>query len=433
MLLIIKDKIILSRLHVHSSSELGKVGLSFESLDETSSGRIVRTACIRSLELLLNVLSKNLTQLNAPLVERVDVPDGTLGECQVLVESNESSQGSRGDLLGEDGSGWSVTKESLMRHQGISGILSLDLLGGLSDHQSFGLSEEVGSKHALVLTTLNRVVRLDGKKEVGRDELCALVKKLEETVLGVGGGFTEQDRTGGVLDIVTRASDGLSVALHRQLLEVGGESVEVLVKWRDQVSLSAKEVTVPDTQKTSNDGNVLLQRSLTEVLVQGMSTRQELVEVVVANVYGNGKTDGAPDRVTSTNPRFEFEHVLLVDTELGDLNFVGGQGDEVLSNVSFVLGGFEEPLLGRVGVGSGLGSSESLGSDQEEGGFRVGIFEGFGDVSTVDVGHKVEFQVGVSIGLQGLGDHDWAAAKGENYSWHSLLELLTDLNHQYQC
>jgi hypothetical protein len=31
-------------------------------------------------------------------------------------------------------------------------------------------------------------------------------------------------------------------------------------------------------------------------------------------------------------------------------------------------------------------------------------------VSTVNVGHKVEFQVGVSVGLQGLGDHDRAAA-----------------------
>lgn len=242
------------------------------------------TTGTRSLKFLLNVLGKNLTQLNTPLVERVDVPDGTLSECQVLIESNESSQGSRCDLLCEDRSGWSVAKEGLVRHQVLRGVLGPDLLRGLSNHQSFGLGEEVGSKHALVLTALNRVVRLDSKKEVGRNEFCALVKKLEETVLGVGGGFTEQDRAGGVLDVVTRAGDGLSVALHGQLLEVGGESVEVLVKWSDQVSLSAKEVAVPDTQKTSNHGNVLLQRSLKEVLVQGLGAGQELVEVVVANV-----------------------------------------------------------------------------------------------------------------------------------------------------
>lgn len=304
------------------------------------------TASTRSLELLLNVLSKNLTQLHTPLVKRVDVPDGTLGEGQVLVESNKSSQGSRRDLLSEDRSGRSVTEEGLVRHQLIRGILSLNLLRSLSDHQSFGLSEEVGSQHALMLTTLNRVVRLDSKEEVGGNELGALVKKLEETVLGVGGGFTEQDRAGGVFNIVTRAGDGLSIALHGQLLEVGGESVEVLVKWSNQVSLSAKEVAVPDTQKTSNDGNVFLQRSLAEVLVQGLSTGQELVEVVVANVKSNGETDGTPDGVAPTDPRFEFEHVLLVNTELGDLGFVGGQGDEVLGDVRFVLGGFEEPLLG---------------------------------------------------------------------------------------
>lgn len=367
------------------------------------------TACTRSLELLLNVLSKNFTQLDTPLVKRIDVPDGALGESQVLVESNKCSQRSRCDLLSEDGGGWSVAKEGLVRHQVIWGILGLDLLRGLSDHQSLGLSKEVGSEHALVLTTLNRVVRLDSKKEVGGNELCTLVKELEETMLRVCGGFTEQDRAGGVLDIVTRAGDSLSVALHGQLLEVGRESMEVLVKGSDQVSLSAKEVTVPDTQKTGNHGNVLLQRSFTKVLVQRMSTGQELMEIVVANVKGNGETDGAPDGVTSTHPRFKFEHVLLVNTELGDLSLVGRQGDEVLCDVRFVLSGLKEPFLGRVGVCGCLSGGESLGCDQEEGGFGVGVFQGLADVSTVDVGHKVELQVRVSIGLQGLGDHDRAA------------------------
>lgn len=46
----------------------------------------------------------------------------------------------------------------------------------------------------------------------------------------------------------------------------------------------------------------------------------------------------------------------------------------MLSDVRFVLGGFEEPLLGRVGICGGLSGSESLGCDQEEGGFGVGLF-----------------------------------------------------------
>lgn len=56
------------------------------------------------------------------------------------------------------------------------------------------------------------------------------MKKLEEGVLGVGGWLAEEDRAGRVLDVVTAAGDGLAVRLHGELLQVGGESVHVLVE-----------------------------------------------------------------------------------------------------------------------------------------------------------------------------------------------------------
>ena len=74
------------------------------------------------------------------------------------------------------------------------------------------------------------VVGLGGHDEVGGDKLGALVHKLEEGVLSVGGGLAEEDGAGGVLDVVARASDGFAVRLHGELLEVGGEAVHVLVE-----------------------------------------------------------------------------------------------------------------------------------------------------------------------------------------------------------
>jgi len=108
------------------------------------------------------------------------------------------------------------------------------------------------------------------------------------------------------------------------------------------VGLGTEEVGVPDTQKTTDDGNVLLERGLLEVLVHGMGTSEELVEVVEANVESNTQTNGTPDTVTSTNPVGEAEHVLLVNAELGNLLLVGGEGDEVLSNV-LLLCALQEP------------------------------------------------------------------------------------------
>ena len=50
------------------------------------------------------------------------------------------------------------------------------------------------------------------------------------------------------------------------------------------MGLSTEEVGVPDRQQTSNDRDVLFQWSLEEVLVHGMSTSEELMEVLIANV-----------------------------------------------------------------------------------------------------------------------------------------------------
>ena len=129
------------------------------------------------------------------------------------------------------------------------------------------------------------------------------------------------------------------------------------------MSLSLEEVRVPDAQETTENRNVLLEGSFAEVLVHGVGAGKELVEVVEANVEGNAQTNGAPDGVASTDPTFEAEHVLLVDTELGNLLLVVGEGNEVLGNVYLVVRLLEEPGLGSVGVGGGLGRGERLGGD----------------------------------------------------------------------
>ena len=359
----------------------------------------------RRLQLLLDLLGQHLAQLHTPLVEGVDVPDGALGEGQVLVVRDQSTQRRRGDLLGQDRGGGAVAQERLVRHQVVRRTLGLDLLGRLPDHQGLGLGQEVGRQHALVLAALDGVVRLGGHEEVGGDELGTLVQQLEEAVLGVGGGLAEQDGARGVLDVLAGAGDGFAVALHGELLQVGGEPVQVLVERRHEVRLGAKEVAVPDAQQATKDRDVLLQGSLSEVLVHGVGTGQELMEVVEANVEGDRQTDGAPHGVATTHPGLEAEHVLLVNAELGDLLLVGGQGHEVLGDVRVILGRLQEPRLRAVGVGGGFGCGKGLGGDQEKGSLGVRVLESLGDVGAVNVGHEVQLHPLLAIWLQGLGHH----------------------------
>ena len=401
--------------HAIPCQRLCQVGLLLKSVQQSAGRRIVVGSLARRLQLALDLLRQDLAQLNAPLVERVDVPDRALGERDMLVVRDQRTQRGRRHLLRQDRGRGAVAEEGLVRHQPVRRALGLDLFRGLANHQSLRLRQEVGCQHALVLATLDRVVRLGRHEEVRGDELGALVQQLEEAVLRVGGRLAEQDRARGVLDVVARAGDGLAVAFHGELLQVGREAVQVLVKGSDEVRLGAEEVAVPHTQQAAEHGDVLLQRGLAEVLIHGIGTGQELVEVVETNVESNGEANGTPDRVAAADPRFEAKHVLLVDAELGDLGLVGREGHKVLSNVSLVLGGLEEPRLRTVGVGSGLSRGEGLGSNQEEGSLGVGVFEGLGDVSAINVGHIVELEVGVSVGFQGLGDHDRATL---NVSFH---------------
>lgn len=409
---------------------LGDTSLPLEGVDKTGSRAVVLGRRLRVVKLGLNLLGQDLSELDTPLVKGVDVPDGALGEGQVLVVGDQGTESTGGDLLSKDGGGGAVTEECLVGNELVGGTLGADLLRGLADHEGLGLGEVVGGEHPeknvsqlksvwgitksqdllLVHVVLNGVVGLGGQDEVGGDELGTLVEKLEEGVLGVCCGLTEHDGAGGVLDVVTAAGDGLTVGLHGELLKVGRETVEVLVERSDKVSLSTEEVRVPDAQKTTENGNVLLERSLAEVLVHGVTTSKELVEVVVANVEGDGKTNGGPDRVTATDPVSETEHVLLVNTELGDLDLVGGEGDEVLGNGRLILCRLEEPLLGSVGVGGSLGSGEGLGCDEEEGCLGVRVLEGLRHVGAVNVGDKVELEV-VSVRLECLGDHDGTAVR----------------------
>lgn len=172
------------------------------------------------------------------------------------------------------------------------------------------------------------------------------------------------------------------------------------------MSLGAVEVAVPDTQKTTDGRNVILQCGRTEVLVHLMGTCQELLEVLKANVQSDGQTDGAPYRVTTTNPALKAEHVLAVNTELGNLRLVGRQSNEVLRNVAFAISLFEEPALGGVGVGGSFGGGKSLGGNQEESCLGVGVGESFRHVGAVDVRDEVEGHVLGTVVLQSLGHHD---------------------------
>ena len=71
----------------------------------------------------------------------------------------------------------------------------------------------------------------------------------------------------------------LAVRLHRQLLQVGREAVQVLVVGEDADGLGAEEVAVPDREQAhAAAGRFSLERRLAEVLVHRVEAGEHLRE-----------------------------------------------------------------------------------------------------------------------------------------------------------
>jgi hypothetical protein len=215
--------------HFRSGLRDSRLALLLEKVDKGVGAAVVLADFTFTIQLAENALGKLLAELDAPLVEGVDVPDGALDESEVLVVSDQRAERAGGDFLGQDRGGGPVAEESLVGNELVGSAFGLDGFGGLADHEGLRLCEEVGGEHALVLVAVDGVVRLNGQDEVGGDELGALVEELEEGVLGVGTGLTEEDGAGSVLHIISTAGDSLAVGFHGELLKVGGEAVHVLV------------------------------------------------------------------------------------------------------------------------------------------------------------------------------------------------------------
>ena len=220
--------------------------------------------------------------------------------------------------------------------------------------------------------------------------------------------------TGLVVDTLTALGNELSVRLHVSLLEVIGKLVEVLVVGEKKLGLGPVEIVVPDADDSQDDGKVLLQRSLPEVLVHTVSTPEELLEVIVSDNESDRQSNGAPKGVTSADPVPELEHVLLGNTECGDDLGVRAEGDEVLGDVGLVFGGLEEPVSGALSIGDSFLSGEGLASNDEERSLGVANPQGLGEMSSIDVGDEVGGKVPLGVGLESLSDHDGTQVRTTN-------------------
>src|SRR5579863_5131177 len=122
-----------------------------------------------------------------------------------------------------------------MRHEPVRRALRLNLLRSLAKGQRFRLRENIGQEH--VVMRPERIERLIERNEVARYQPGPLMDELIERMLTVGPRLApiHRPRRIGYGSAIER--DVLSVALHGQLLQIGGKTLEVLLVWQHRHGL----------------------------------------------------------------------------------------------------------------------------------------------------------------------------------------------------
>ena len=350
-------------------------------------------------------MGEGFAEFDAPLVEGVDVPDHALGEDAHFVEGNEAAEGGWGEFFGHEDIRGAVAFEHAVRRDGRRGAFGLDLREGFAEGEGLGLREDI--RHEQILVAAEWVEGFCERDEVAGDHARALVDELVETVLAVRAGLAPIDRARVGVHAGAVELHGFAVAFHRELLEVGGEALEVLVVGQDSDGLRAKEVIIPNTEQAVQNGEVLMERRGAVMLVHLMEAGEEFAEIVGAEGDHVREADGGIHRVASPHPVPETEHIRGVDAELRDFGGVCGNGDEMLRNGRLVTTkSGERPIARGLGVGHGLEGREGFGGNDEKRLGRVEVMRGLGEIGAVHIRDEAEGQRAVGIVAKRLVGHD---------------------------
>src|SRR5215469_1147273 len=252
------------------------------------------------LEFRDDALRQNLTELNPPLIERINVPKDALREDRVLVKGHQLAQCFWSKPLRQNCVGWAIAFEDSMRNQPLWRALRLHLLGCLTKGQRLGLGENISQQH--VVMPAKWIERLNECDEVARDEPRPLMNQLIKGVLSIGSWFTPIDRASVASDGFALECDMFSIALHCQLLEIRWKAFQVLLIRQNGHRLCVEEVVVPNREQAHDHRQVRLEGSRTKVLIHLVKAIQHGAEVIRTERDHGGKADGGVHRIAATNP-----------------------------------------------------------------------------------------------------------------------------------
>ena len=172
----------------------------------------------------------------------------------MLVHGDQTTQGSRCEFGEQQGIGGLVAGEFLVIFQCFDGVLIQALLCqfllGFSECtrsiKRLGLRQAVGRQYRMM--TPYRVLGVYGQDEICRNQLCALVYELEESMLLIGVRYSSDNGTSLVVHLFGIPGNAFAVTFHISLLQIQRQQAQIMVVRQDGMVGCIEEVSVPDAQ-----------------------------------------------------------------------------------------------------------------------------------------------------------------------------------------
>src|SRR6185437_258324 len=130
----------------------------------------------------------------------------------------------------------------------------------------------------------------------------ALMDQLIEGVLAICSWFAPKDWPGVVIDLHAFERDVLAVALHGELLEIGGKSLQILLIGQHRDGLSAEEIVVPETDEAHQHRQVAFERRRAEMLVHVMEAAEHCSKIIRSDRDHGREADSRIHGVATANP-----------------------------------------------------------------------------------------------------------------------------------
>src|SRR5207245_7978154 len=109
------------------------------------------------------------------------------------------------------------------------------------------LREQVS--HQQIVLVADRIQRLAEADEIASDKPRSLMEQLEERMLAVSAGLAPVNRPRLIIHALAAEGDALAVALHCELLQIGGEALEILLVGQHGNGRRIQKIVIPDRQQ----------------------------------------------------------------------------------------------------------------------------------------------------------------------------------------